>query len=360
MAEKSDRDSRTEQPTEKKIRDAVEGGNVPVSREVAVFAFMVALLLILVFFLNKGAYTIASVLSHLLDQASEWPLRNGTDAVTLCLALLMAIAPLFIPIFIILIGAGVGASVAQNVPQIVFSRLRPDFSRLSLAEGWHRIFGVPGQIEFLKSFAKFLAISGVILGLLDVERDQFTNAMYVDPEAFPALIASLATRFVAGISIAILLLVTVDLVWSRAHWRQELRMTRQEIKEEQKQMDGDPLVKSRMRSLALDRRRRSMIAAVARATLVVANPTHYAIAMRYVRAEGGAPRVLAKGKDILALRIRQVAEEHNIPIVEDKVLARSMYDNVEVDRMIPAEFYRAVAELIHFLQKHEPRRSVAN
>lgn len=137
-------------------------------------------------------------------------------------------------------------------------------------------------------------------------------------------------------------------------------MTRQEVKEELKQIEGDPLMKSRMRSLALDRRRRSMIASVAKATLVVANPTHYAIALRYVREEGGAPRVLAKGKDIIALRIRQVAEEHDIPVMEDKALARSLYNSVEVDRMIPPEFYRAVAQLIHFLQKHEPRRSMIN
>lgn len=360
MAEKPDRDSKTEQPTEKKIRDAMEGGNVPVSREVAVFAFMVALLVILVFFLGNGAYKAAFALARLLDQANDWPLRNGADAVVLGGALATAITPLFVPIFVILIGSSVAASIAQNAPRIVFSRLRPDFSRLSLGEGWHRIFGMSGHIEFLKSLAKFLAVSLVIFGLIDFDRSQFTSAMFVDPEAIPGLITAMATRFIAGIAIAILLLVTLDLVWSRFHWRQELQMTRQEIKEEQKQMEGDPLMKSRMRSLALDRRRRSMIAAVSRATLVVANPTHYAIAMRYVREEGGAPRVIAKGKDLLALRIRQVAEEHNIPIVEDKALARSMYDNVEIDRMIPPEFYRAVAELVHFLQKHEPRRGIFN
>jgi flagellar biosynthetic protein FlhB len=112
-----------------------------------------------------------------------------------------------------------------------------------------------------------------------------------------------------------------------------------------------------MRSLALDRRRRNMIEAVSRATRVVANPTHYAIALRYVREEGGAPVVLAKGKDHIALRIRAMAEENDIPVIEDKALARSMYESVEVDRMIPSEFYRAVAELIHLLQRHERRKA---
>jgi flagellar biosynthetic protein FlhB len=132
-------------------------------------------------------------------------------------------------------------------------------------------------------------------------------------------------------------------------WQRNLRMTRQEIKDELKQSDGDPIVKARMRSLARDRLRKRMIAAVPRATLVVANPTHYAVALRYVREEGGAPLVVAKGKDLIALRIRQVAEEHGIPVIEDRLLARSLYDAVEVDRLIPPEFYKAVAQIIFFL-----------
>jgi flagellar biosynthesis protein FlhB len=357
MAEKPDRDSKTEQASEKRIRDELERGNVPTSREVAIFTFMLALLLIFSFFLKNGVLQVAAALSRLLDHTGGFHLRNGNDAAALMHALMMASAPLLVPIFIILMAGGFAASIVQNAPRLVFERLKMDFSRISPMEGWHRIFGSNGQVEFLKSFAKFLGITVVIVALLQMDRTLFTGAMFVEPDALPGLISELAIRLISGIAIATLLLVTVDLVWSRFHWRSELRMTREEVKEEIKQIEGDPLMKSRMRSLALDRRRRSMIAAVAKATLVVANPTHYAVALRYVREEGGAPRVLAKGKDLIALRIRQVAEEHDIPVIEDKALARSMYNSVEVDRMIPAEFYRAVAELIHFLHKHEPRRS---
>jgi flagellar biosynthetic protein FlhB len=131
-------------------------------------------------------------------------------------------------------------------------------------------------------------------------------------------------------------------------------MSKQEIKNEMKEAEGDPLKKARLRSLALDRRRKSMIAAVPRATLIIANPTHYAIALRYVREEGGAPLVLSKGKDLIALKIREIAEKNLIPIIEDKLLARTMYDSVEVDRPIPPEFYKAVAELIHVLYAKNP------
>jgi flagellar biosynthetic protein FlhB len=143
--------------------------------------------------------------------------------------------------------------------------------------------------------------------------------------------------------------VVADLVWSRLFWQRELRMTRQEVKDEHKQSEGDPILKARMRSLARDRSRRRMIAAVPRATLVIANPTHFAVALRYVREEGGAPLVVAKGQDLVALKIRHVAEENGIPVIEDKLLARSLYESVQVDKIIPSQFYKAVAEIILFL-----------
>jgi flagellar biosynthetic protein FlhB len=126
-------------------------------------------------------------------------------------------------------------------------------------------------------------------------------------------------------------------------------MTKQEVKEEHKQMEGDPKIKARIRTLGRERARKRMMAAVPRATVIITNPTHYAVALRYVRAEGGAPLVLAKGLDLVALKIREIGEEHGIPIVEDKPLARSLYDSVEVDQLIPPQFYKAVAEIIYYL-----------
>ncbi|MGO9133197.1 MAG: EscU/YscU/HrcU family type III secretion system export apparatus switch protein [Methylovirgula sp.] len=360
MAEKPDRESQTEQATEKKVHDALDRGNVPVSREATIFTFLLGLLLILAFFLKDGAIKTTAALASFLDHSDSLRIGNGGDFTLLGQTLLMALSPLLVPIFLVIICASLTASFAQNAPRLVFARLKWDFSRLSPFEGWHRVFGAQGKVEFLKNVVKFIGVSIVVLTLLQADRNEFTGAMLIEPDGIPGLITTLASKMISGITIAVLLLVAGDVVWARIHWRQELRMTREEVKEEVKAMQGDPLMKSRMRSLALDRRRRSMIAAVAKATLVVTNPTHYAIALRYVREEGGAPRVLAKGQDILALRIRQVAEEHDIPIVEDKALARSMYNSVEVDQMIPAEFYRAVAELIHFLHKHETRRSMLN
>jgi flagellar biosynthesis protein FlhB len=152
---------------------------------------------------------------------------------------------------------------------------------------------------------------------------------------------------IIGASLAAI--VAADVVWSRIKWRMDLRMSKQEIKDEHKQAEGDPLMRARRLSLARDRSRRRMLAAVPRATVVIANPTHYAVALRYVRGDHAAPVVVAKGLDHIALKIREIAESHEIPVVEDKALARSLYDAVTLDRPIPPEFYKAIAEIILFL-----------
>jgi flagellar biosynthesis protein FlhB len=194
--------------------------------------------------------------------------------------------------------------------------------------------------------------------LLGSDYHAMTNAMFGDPSALPETIRVISIRLLAGVSVATVVLVGADLVWSRMHWEHELRMTKQEVKDEHKQAEGDPIQKARRLSLARARSRKRMMAAVPTATVVVANPTHFAVAMRYRRNEDAAPVVVAKGKDLVALKIREIAEANEVPVVEDKPLARSLHDAVEVDRMIPPEFYRAVAELLHFLQsKKTPLRS---
>ena len=163
------------------------------------------------------------------------------------------------------------------------------------------MFGAQGQIEFLKSVFKLGAVSFLGFMLLRSARHDVTNAMIMEPSALPALILALGTKLLSTVAVAAIVLVAADIVWSRLFWHGELKMTRQEVKDELKQVDGDPIVKARLRSLARDRLRKRMIAAVPRATLVIANPTHYAVALRYVREEGGAPLVVAKGQDLIAL-----------------------------------------------------------
>jgi flagellar biosynthetic protein FlhB len=270
-------------------------------------------------------------------------------------ALAMAMGRFLLPILVILLVAGVAASIFQNAPRIVFDRIQPQWSRISPAREWKRIFSIQGFIEFGKSIFKFVAIGAMSYMVLRADRHEIVNVMFVDPIGLPEFLLTLSVRLVSAVSVATIALVAGDLVWTRLRWQRDLRMSRQEVKDEFKQLEGDPLVKAKLRSLAQDRLRKQMMAAVPRATMILANPTHYAIALRYDQSENDAPMVLAKGKDLIALRIREIAEKHRIEIVVDKALTRAMYDNVEIDQAIPAEFYRAVANLLVYVMTRKRR-----
>ncbi|MBZ6079352.1 flagellar biosynthesis protein FlhB [Microvirga puerhi] len=349
MAENEDKESKTEPATDKKIRDAIEKGNIPVSREAPIFASIVAMLIILVFVTRQNAADLATKLAVFLDDPRRFSLQNGGDATQLIRAVALEVARFLTPLITILAVTGIASSILQNLPQIVYERIRPQWSRISPASGWTRIFGKSGLVEFLKSVFKFFTIAIVCVLLLKSEQYKVVNAMFSDPSLVPEMILTMAIRLVSAVSIATIVLVAADLLWARFRWHRDLRMSRQEIKDEFKQIEGDPLIKARLRSLAQDRSRKRMLAAVPRATVVIANPTHYAIALRYDRQETSAPLVLAKGKDLIALKIRETAERHGVPVVEDKALVRSMYDHVEIDRMIPSDFYRAVAQILFYI-----------
>ena len=349
MSDAPDKESKTEEATEKKIRDSIEKGRIPYSREAATLATMLAILISVFFLLSDNVVRLRFSLESFIDHPGDFMISNGAEASTILLVVSLEAAKVVIPIVLVLAIAGVAASLLQNQPSFVTDRIEPKLERISLAKGWTRIFGIQGQVEFLKSLFKLsiVAFSGYI-ALGSSYRD-FFNVLFMEPAAVPSLMQGLSIKFLSAIVTATLVLVAADLAWSRFSWRKELRMTKQEVKDEHKQMEGDPLVRMRLRSLQRDRSRRRMMQAVPRATLIVANPTHYSVALRYVREEGGAPVVVAKGKDLIALKIRFIAEQNGIPIYEDRALARSLYASVEVDKMIPPEFYKAVAGVILFL-----------
>lgn len=358
MEEFADLESKTEEATEKKIATAIEEGNVPFSREATSFASLAALLLISALLLKDRVAAIAVVLAHVMEESARWPLANTADEVSLLVAVVKAIAGDVLPIFLVLMVAGLAATFALGIPRFAPQRLQPKFSRISPKAGLQRLLGRQGQMEFLKNCGKFTIISLVVAVLLNSEKQLILDSLFKEPALVPNITLDVLIRLVSAVCVAYSLLTVGDLVWARVQWQRSLRMTRQEVKEELRQSEGDPLFKAKRRSIALDRSRRRMLADVPRATMVIANPTHYAIALRYKRDEGGAPMVLAKGVDLIALKIRAIAESENIPVIEDKALARSMYDQVEVSKMIPPEFYKAVAEIVHFLHVRDRQRMV--
>ena len=356
MSEGADKDSKTEEATEKKIRDTVEKGQLPHSRETAILASFVAILVFAVFFASDSIAALGTFLSMFLEKPEAWPMGTASDVIALSRMVAIEIGKAVASLLILLVIAGIGASALQNMPQFVGERIRPQASRISISKGWTRLFGVQGFVEFMKSLGKLgFAVIVLTFALSDSHR-RFLTGMLTQTPDFALVIRGMAIDIVISIVFVMGLIAAVDLVWSRFHWRQDLRMTKQEVKDEHKQSEGDPIVKARLRSLARDRARKRMMTAVPRATLIIANPTHFSIALKYVRDEDSAPVVLAKGQDLVALKIREIAEAHNIPIFEDVALARSMYKQVSVDSVIPSQFYQAVAELIRVVYAAKPKR----
>lgn len=356
MAEQGDRESRTEQPTDKRLNEAIEKGNVPFSREAVTFGSLLALTIVCYQLLPWAAIDMAGSLGTVLSHAGEIELSDREATANLATALVVAVSSLILPIMAVLAAGTIVASLAQNVPSLVAERIKPKPSRLSPASGWSRILGKAGLIEFAKSLVKLASVSVVTTLVLRGHIDEFRMALTEDPILLPTNMLVSVSKVITVLCIFSLLLAVADITWSRVKWRRDLRMTRHEVKEEMKQAEGDPHIKARIRSVARQMSSRRMIDNVQTATMVIANPTHFAVALRYDRDQSGAPLVVAKGVDYMALKIREIAGEHRIPIIEDKPLARALYDSVPLDSQIPPEFYRAVAEIIHYLNSR--RRGV--
>lgn len=359
MSALEDKSSKTEQPTEKKLATAIEKGQTPVSRETITFTSLLAMLAVLALGGQDFATALQGWLAGLLDQSGSISLSDHDEARQLFADVMVTLGALVLPVMAALAAGGILGSLAQNLPQANLERLAPKGERLSPAANAKRIFGVAALVELGKSLAK-LAVVGAILFYVGRQQaaDMAVTAMG-DPGAIPALALHEGVRLLWPLALAAMVLAVGDLAWVRFKWRRDLMMSRHEVKEEYKQAEGDPEIKGRIKMLARQRLAKRMMAAVPRATMVVVNPTHYAVALRYVPDEQAAPVVLAKGVDSLALRIRGLAEDHDLPVIENKPLARALYDQAEVGSMIPPEFYQAVAELILYLQARGRYAAVA-
>lgn len=345
-----DKESKTNEPTEKKITDTIAKGNVPVSREVPVLFSFAAILFTCSFLLANGTGRLSNALTTLFQGVGSIRLDSSFEFNQLMFAVANLVSLIVVPILLILMVAGVLAALSQNPLQFSLERIQPQFSRISPSAGFKRIVGFRGLTEFAKSLFKFLSIGTVVVLIVKSEAKLTASSMIRPPEIIPSMLLGLIIKLTGAVTLIALVLATVDTVWSRMAWRKDLRMSHQEVKDEHKDAEGNMHIKGRALALARQRSSRRMMAAVPRATLIITNPTHYAIALRYVRSEGGAPMVLAKGLDNIALKIRSIAEENGIPIIENRPLARGLYEKVEIDSEIPQEFFKAVAELIHFLQ----------
>lgn len=356
MSEGADKESKTQEATPRRIEEALNKGQTPFSREVVSFATILAVALLLpIATVPMAGHAIASW-AMFLDRPADFQLATADDVAAMLVSVALVSGAAIAPLLIALMIVSIFASVVQNAPRIALHRIKPDLKRISLQQGWERLLGAQGRMEFAKALAKIVIVCILFFMLLRSGQDRVLGYVMMSERDLPmALLSDISGLFLAT-ALLVSGLALADWLWSRLKWQIDLRMSHHELKEEHKQAEGDPLIRSRMRSLARDRARQRMMAAVPRATLVIANPTHFAVALRYVHGETASPLVLAKGMDLIALKIREIAEQNDIPVVEDKALARSLFEAVEVDQAIPPQFYRALAEIIMLLMSQQSAR----
>ena len=348
--ERRDDSQKTEEPTQKRLREARDKGQIAKSQEVGHW-FMVLAFAITVGYLAPG---MAGGIAEALEGFIARPHAAAMDAAGLRDLLLETAGLLglaLLPPFGLAMAAAVSAGLIQSGVVFSLEPMRPKLEKISPASGLRRMFSARALAEFVKGIVKLVIVAAVVGLVLWPERRLIPSVVTMDLPQFLALMQSLGFRVLLAVLAVMTVIAGLDFLFQKHQHTKQLRMSRQEVKDEFKQTEGDPMVKARLRQIRVERARQRMMAAVPEADVVIANPSHFAVALRYEPGSSGAPRVTAKGVDSLALRIREVAEECDVPVVENPPLARALYDGVELDQEIPPEHYKAVAEIIGYVMR---------
>jgi flagellar biosynthesis protein FlhB len=341
-------DSKTQAPTGKKLDDARAKGDVPMAPEMR-HAIMFAAAAVVTASMGATALARATpLLVGLWRRADDFhlvPSNAQGFATGLMFATAMAIAPLMALLFAFAVLTG----FSQGLPTLSWSRVGLKWSKISPIAGFGRLFGLQSIVEFSKTLLKLLAVITIALLVVAPQAVGLVQLMDTDPGAIGTTAAGIVTAMVKAVLILVGAIAVFDLLYQRFSFFKRMRMSLQEVKDEAKQSEGDPAIKARIRSIGIQRARRRMMAAVPGASVIITNPTHFAVALKYDHGAMMAPIVVAKGADAVAFKIREVARAANVPIVESPVLARAIYAGVEIDHPIPTEHYAAVAEIIGYI-----------
>ncbi|MFC3050900.1 flagellar biosynthesis protein FlhB [Kordiimonas pumila] len=349
MAEEDD-SQKTEEPTSKKLEDAHEKGEMASSQEVKTLIMLASAAAVLA---AGGNYIVSGVRDPLrvfMGRVHEMT----TDELNFTELLFSLLAQVFwvvsIP-FAVFIAAAIMSNRVQNSFIITTEKIKPNISNLSLLKGAKKIFSARFFVEFGKITAKLITVGGVIVLIVYPERGRLDTIMSLSPAAVLGLIHVMAIKLIIGVLIIMCIIAAIDYSYQQYQFHKKMKMTKQEVKDERKQSDGDPKIKARLRQIRMDRHMHRMMSNVPKADVVITNPTHYAVALEYKHENMQVPVLLAKGVDEVAMRIREAAEEHKIPIIENPPLARALFASVDIDDEIHPDHYKAVAEVISYIMK---------
>ncbi len=349
MADDTDDTEKSEDPTQKKLDDALKRGDVAKSQEVSTWFIIAGATLVLISFSSQMGASLKTTLAGLL--ANSWRIpADGGGLIRLTSRIgIEVIAAIAIPLLLLMLAAIAGNMIQHR---LVWSgeSLKPKLDRVSPLAGLKRLFSKQALVNFVKGLLKLALIGTIMTVLLWPERDHLEAFIALDVAALLPLVHGLTLKLLGAVVAVLAFIAAADFLFQYQQWYQRQKMSFRDLKEEYKQSEGDPHIKARIRRLREQRTRKRMMAAVPQASVVITNPTHYAVALKYERGDN-APVCVAKGKDLIALKIREVANAHAVPVVESPPLARALHATVEIDQEIPPEHYRAVAEIIGYVMK---------
>jgi flagellar biosynthetic protein FlhB len=349
MADERDDHDKSEEPTQKRLDDALKKGDVAKSQEVNTWFVIAGGTLVLAAFAGSMSHGLATSMRGLL--ANSHAIRvEGRGFLTIVQKIgAETIAAAAIPLLLLVLAAIFG-NVIQH--RLVWSAesLKPKLSKISPLAGFKRLFSKQALVNFVKGLLKLSLLGAVMAALLWPERTRLAGLVTIDPSAILPVTQGLALQVLGAVVAILAIIAAADFLFQYRQWHERQKMSFQEIKQEFKDTDGDPYVKAKIRQIRESRVRKRMMASVPSASVVITNPTHYAVALKYERGMN-APICVAKGQDAIALKIREVADANGVPIVENPPLARALHATVNIDDEIPAEHYQAVAEIIGYVMR---------
>lgn len=348
-ADNTDTTEKTEDPTQKRLDDALKRGDVVKSQEVNTWFVIAGATLVLMAFSGGMSSDLTTTMRGLLVNAHNINVDGPALPRLFEKIGVELIAAVAIP-FLLLMLAALGGNLIQHKLVWSLEVLAPKLSKISPVSGLKRLFSKQALANFAKGMVKLVLVGSVLTALMWPERSRIMALERADPAAVLPLAQSLALKLLGAVVAIMAVVALADYLFQYRQWYERQKMSLRELKEEFRQSEGDPVIRGKMKQVRQTRQRRRMIAAVPKAAVVITNPTHYSIALQYERGMD-APVCVAKGVDAVALKIREVAGEHSIPIVENPPLARALHATVEVDQAIPIEHYKAVAEVIGYVMR---------
>jgi flagellar biosynthesis protein FlhB len=352
MAEESEDDSsKTEEPSQKKLEDARKKGEVVVSREINHWFMILAATLFAMVLAGPLMAQLGDGLRAFITRPHGMVVEDSAGIGAVFLELLkMLLLALLVPFLAFILAALAGAAIQTGfmwAPEM----LEPKLERVSLMKGFGRLFSMKNFVEFLKGILKIAVVAIVVIALVWPVLPALEHTVQVPVVVMLSELKAISLRVLGGVLAIMFLVMVLDYLVQRQMFMKRMRMSRHEMKEEYKQSEGDPQIKQRIRQIRAERARRRMMAEVPKADVIITNPDHYAIALEYKPPLHQAPIVLAMGVDLIAQKIKAIARENKIPIVENPPLARALYATAEMEREIPHEHFRAVAEIISYVFK---------